>query len=366
MSAPLRLGLVGAGRIAAVYAEALESASPWPAPACFAGVADPLPEAAAAFAARVGCPGFDSHLALADAVPLDAVVICTPPATHAAIACHFLRRGIHVLCEKPLSVDLRGARLMALEAARSGALLTMASKFRFVDDVVYARSLVRSGAIGDLVQVENAFTSRVAMAARWNSVPALSGGGVLIDNGAHAADLLRLFLGPLTEVQAAEGQRRQGLAVEETVRLMVRNAAGVLGSVDLSWSFGKETDSYLTVFGTEGAVEVGWRESRWRRTASRDWIPFGAGYHKVRAFRAQLENFVRAVRGEEEPRVTLADALASVEVIEAAYRALQAGRWTAVAPFHRRRRPRGLSLVAGAAVQGLRGGTRARGAGLRS
>jgi predicted dehydrogenase len=286
-------------------------------------------------------------LAMSGSRALDAVIVCTPPVTHPEIALHFLRRQVHVLCEKPLSIDIRSARLMAFGACRSGAVLAMASKFRYAADVIQARRLVESGAIGELVETENSFTSQVDMAARWNSDPALSGGGVLIDNGTHSVDLMRLFLGPLVDLQVVEGARGQGLAVEETVRLFVRNARGVLGCIDLSWSLGRGADAYLTLHGTEGVIQVGWRESRYRTEGS-DWIAFGAGYDKLQAFRSQIGNFVRAVRGEEELRLTMEDALASVEVVEAAYRALQGSRWTAVgAGPDRLRRPRRLSLVAG-------------------
>ncbi|HWM92645.1 MAG TPA: Gfo/Idh/MocA family oxidoreductase [Thermoanaerobaculia bacterium] len=341
MSDPLRFGLVGAGRIADCYAQVFEK-SEW---ARVAGIADVRPEAAGALAGRLGCPAFDSCRSMSADCALDAVVVCTPPATHPEIARHFLRRQIHVLCEKPLSIDFRSARLMAHEALRSGAILTLASKFRFVEDVVRARRLVESGAIGGLVLAENSFTARTDMSARWNSNPALSGGGVLIDNGTHSVDLMRFFLGPLVDVQIVEGPRTQGLAVEETVRLFVRNLDGVLGSIDLSWSLGKEAESYLTLYGTEGVLTVGWKESRYRRASNSDWISFGTGYDKVEAFRSQIENFTRAIRGEDVLRVGIEDALASVEVIEAAYRALHGSRWTAVGA-DRLRRSRNLSLVA--------------------
>lgn len=359
--APFRFGLVGAGRIAETYAQAFaglaaEGAAPI---AVLAAVADVRPEAAAALAGRLGCPAFESYRAMSMAMSgpraLDAVVVCTPPVTHPEIALHFLRRGVHVLCEKPLSIDIRSARLMAYGARRSGALLAMASKFRYAEDVIRARRLVEAGTIGELVEVENSFTSRVAMAARWNSDPALSGGGVLIDNGTHSVDLVRLFLGALSEVQVVEGARLQGLAVEETVRLFVRGtggAGGAMASIDLSWSVSREADAYLTLYGTAGVIQVGWRESRYRASGS-GWVPFGAGYDKLQAFRSQIGNFVRAVRGEEEMRITMEDALASVEVVEAAYRSLhrslQGGRWTAVGPGPDGRR-RSLALVSGMAA----------------
>ncbi|HEX6898980.1 MAG TPA: Gfo/Idh/MocA family oxidoreductase [Thermoanaerobaculia bacterium] len=324
MSGPLRFGLVGAGNIASAYAQAFAGVEG----AVLAAVADTRPEAARALANGLGCPAFASHVALAAGCPLDAVVVCTPPATHAAISLFFLGLGVHVLCEKPLSTDLTSAWTMAWAARRSGTLFTMASKFRCVEDVARAKSLVEAGEIGDVVQADNCFTARVEMASRWNSDPAVSGGGVLIDNGTHSVDLMRLFLGPLVDVQAVEGPRLQGLAVEESVRLFVRNRRGALGCAELSWSLPREQESYLTLYGTRGVIEVGWRQSRWRPAGAGAWIPFGAGYDKVRAFSRQIDNFARAIRGEEDLLVTMEDALASVEVVEAAYRALRHSRWT--------------------------------------
>ncbi len=270
------------------------------------------------------------------------MIVCTPPVTHADIACHFLRRGIHVLCEKPLSIDLRGARLMALEAARGrGPSSPWPRSSATSTTWSTRRSLIASGAIGEVVLFENVFTARVDMAARWNSDPAVCGGGVLIDNGTHSVDLMRYFLGALAEVQAVEGQRIQGLPVEDTVACSSATPPGVLGSIDLSWSVSKETDSYLTVYGTEGTiagrlagVEVA------AQPASGDWTVFGAGYDKVGPSARQLDNFARAIRGEEElaghhgrrPRLGRGD--------RGRLPRAPASRWTAGRRFHRRRRPR--------------------------
>jgi predicted dehydrogenase len=141
---------------------------------------------------------------------------------------------------------------------------------------------------------------------------------------------MRYFLGPLADVQVVEGKRSQRLAVEETVRIFVRSVSGVLGSIDLSWSINKELDSFLNIYGSQGVISVGWRESRYRLASSRDWVVFGKGYDKVQAFRSQITNFANAIRGEEPLLITAEDAVASVEVIEAAYRALRQDHWTTV------------------------------------
>lgn len=323
----IRFGLVGAGAIAQSYLQAFRTLED----AKLVAVADVRPDAAAALAEGAGCPAYDSHTALAERADCQAVIVCTPPLSHAPICLDLLGRGIAVLCEKPLALDADSARGMLAAAETHGALFTMASKFRYADDVVRARSILTSGILGDIILFENVFTSRVDMRGRWNADPRVSGGGVLIDNGTHSVDIVRYFLGPVAEVHAVEGKRVQNLPVEDTARIFVRSASGVMGSIDLSWSLQKEVDSFIDIYGSHGAVRVGWTESKYRQAGSSDWVVFGSGYDKVAAFRSEIRNFAAALRGEETLRITAADAIASVEVIEAAYESLARNHWMPVA-----------------------------------
>jgi predicted dehydrogenase len=243
---------------------------------------------------------------------------------------YLLEHGVHVLCEKPLAFDAVSAQQMFDCARRAGVTLTMASKFRFVDDIIRAKSIAESGLLGDIVLFENSFTAHVDMTHRWNSDPATSGGGVLIDNGTHSVDVMRHFLGSLAYVKAVEGRRIQGLPVEDTVRLFALSSGGVLGSIDLSWSIHKDQDEYVSMYGTAGTIHIGWRESRYRLAARGDWVMFGDGYDKLRALASQLDNFARALLGQERLVITPEDSLASVEVIEAAYDALRCREWVAI------------------------------------
>jgi len=327
VNSPVTFALIGAGGIAQSYAAAFENHPE----AKLLAVADVRIEAAKAMAERFSCSAFENHEELLDKGPkTDAVIICTPPNTHEVVTTAFAKKGVNILCEKPFAITTGSARRMAAAAREAGVLLTMASKFRYVDDVIKAKSIVTSGILGEIVLFENAFTGRVDMANRWNSNPIVSGGGVLIDNGTHSVDLMRYFLGPLAEVNCIEGKRIQGLDVEDTVRVFVRSECGVMGSVDLSWSLNKELDWYLNIYGSQGTISVGWKESKYRQQSGRDWVVFGKGYNKNQAFRSQVTNFARAIRGTETLLITWEDAIASVDVIEAAYQSLREAPWTGV------------------------------------
>lgn len=320
--------MVGAGGIAQAYAQAFQDTDI----AELVAVADVRSDAAEAIAQSFGCRSYASHESMVEEEDLDAVVVCTPPSTHPDITTELAAQKLHVLCEKPLAVDSESARRMFAAADEYGVKLTMATKFRYATDVIRAKAIVSSGILGDIILFENVFTGRVDMAQRWNSNPAISGGGVLIDNGTHSVDIMRYFLGPVSELQAIEGRRVQDLQVEDTVRLFVQTETGVMGSIDLSWSMNKEQPYYLSIYGSQGTVLVGWKESKYRRSNDTDWVHFGEGYNKCQAFRGQIDNFTRAIRGEDKLLVRREDALASVEVIEAAYQSLRNSQWQTVRP----------------------------------
>jgi predicted dehydrogenase len=322
----LRFGIVGAGNIAQAYLRLFDDL----ADAVIVGVVDVRVDVAAAAAMRVGATSYGAVEEMLDAEAPDAIVVCTPPDTHPDIARAAIGRRVAVLCEKPLATRIGPAQTMIAAAQAAGVPLTMAAKFRFVDDVVRAQQLVASGALGELIQIENRFASRVDMRARWNSDPTVSGGGVLIDNGTHSVDIARSFLGPIHEVLVVEGPKVQDLEVEDSVQVLLRAASGTTATIDLSWSYDHATDAYLELYGSAGVLRVGWHGSELRANDAVEWTRIGEGYDKITCMRAQVSNFCAALRGEEPMRITDADAIASVQVIDACYRSLTLGDWTPV------------------------------------
>jgi predicted dehydrogenase len=235
-----------------------------------------------------------------------------------------------VLCEKPFTTDLKDAEAVKKISARSGTLVMMASKFRFVPDVIEAKKFVESGVLGDIVLSEVIFCSIVNMEGKWHSDPKVSGGGVLIDNGSHAVDVVRYLVGPIKSVYAQAGRKTQRLPVEDTARLHFETEGNIIGMVDLSWSLYKHTANYVNIFGTRGTVEVGWSQSLlWDAREKRSKV-FGGGYKKLEAFVRQMEHFADCIQKKAVPILGIDDALESVRVIEAAYTSVRERRWLEV------------------------------------
>lgn len=323
---PLTFALIGCGRISQVHFQVLAREPR----ARLIAVADTDETAARSAAEATGTRHFTDPAELLRTVSPDAVIICTPPDTHRPLAEAALAAGAHVLCEKPLAVTVEDARAMTDAAAAAGRFLMMASKFRYVGDIIKTKGILESGILGEVILLENEFCSRVDMRKRWNARRAIAGGGVLIDNGSHSVDIVRYLCGPIVDFRAIFGKQWQEIEVEDTARLFVHCADGTLASIDLSWSIHKENPYYLRVFGTAGTLEVGWKGSRYRQSEKLDWVAFGSGYDKHQAVGGQLANFIDAVRSVGQPLISAEDALESVRVIQRAYATVPKDTWERV------------------------------------
>ncbi|HYV86299.1 MAG TPA: Gfo/Idh/MocA family oxidoreductase [Patescibacteria group bacterium] len=322
----VRFGIIGCGRIAQSHLQALATLPE----AKLAVAVENRKAAGEAVAEEHKCVLYADYREPAILDSIDAAIICTPPSLHHDIARHFLERGVHVLCEKPLTIQSEQARSLVALSRERDLLLMMASKFRYVDDIIKAKAIIESGILGRIVMYENSFCSKISMQDRWNADRGISGGGVLIDNGSHSADIARYLLGPIVDVQAQNGIAWQGLDVEDTVRVQFLTQGGVIGTFDLSWTITKESPHYVQVFGSDGTLQIGWSGSKYRQDGSSKWVPFGSGYDKLKAFARQLGNFVGCLKGRELPIISAEDSLASVQVVEAAYRSASRNNWLRV------------------------------------
>ena len=178
---------------------------------------------------------------------LDVVSICTPPWTHGPLAIEALRRGCHVLVEKPMAMSADEASSMIEAARESGASLCVAHNFLFSRSMRKALHLLESGQVGE---VQHAIALQLSSPARrlpaW--YPDLPG-GLFFDESPHMVYLLRRFLGDLS-VQQAWGQPAPSGVAQPLDRVEARLQAAH-GAADLSMSFRAPVSEWLlTVVGT--------------------------------------------------------------------------------------------------------------------
>ena len=318
------VGIVGFGRIADTHLEA------WKANEGVAvtSVVDDSPLARER-ARSLGMNAYHSVDELLKSEQLNAVSLCTPPAFHLSQALDIMKGGVAVLCEKPLAIDLTSAQELIDGAAQAGVEFQLATKFRHVPDIRKARDLIRHGVIGDPLTFHVEFSGMTDMSDRWNSKQSLSGGGVLIDNGCHAVDTVRFLLSGIVKIQGVPLRPVQNLPVEDSAMMLATTECGATGKITLSWSMKSWSDSYISIQGTRGMIQIGWKKS-YLHVEGEAPVEIGNGYSKLSAHKRMMGMFRDLVEGSEERWISNEEALASSTVIEAAYRSMQTGRWARV------------------------------------
>lgn len=320
----LKVGIVGFGRIAGVHADAWRAVSGVE----LVSVCDESFQSRER-AAEQGLRGYDNLEAMIEREGLDAVSICTPPSVHAAQTIAAMQYGVNVLCEKPLTPNSSSTRKVLLAAEESGAILQMATKFRHVPAIQFAKTLMEEGEIGDIETFHVEFAGAVDMINRWNSVRSIAGGGVIIDNGSHALDLLNYLFSDLKRVQSLEIQPLQKLEVEDQAMLLVETGAGVVGDVMLSWSQPSQGDTYLSIHGSKGDISIGWKGA-YLQMKGKEAVKIANGFDKVVAHRNMMESFRNLIGGVGEGWITEREIMTNASAIEACYRSMEAAKWAEI------------------------------------
>jgi predicted dehydrogenase len=211
-----------------------------------------------------------------------AVAIVTPNHMHAAPAIEFLRRGIHVICDKPLTATMVEAKKLAAVAAKANALFILTHNYTGYPMIRQARAMVAAGDLGRirLVQVEYAqdwLTEAVeatgSKQAEWRTDPARSGaGGALGDIGTHAYNLAAFVSGEVPQTLAADlSSFVPGRKLDDNAHVMLRYASGARGTLWCSQvAPGNENGLRLRVYGEKGGLDWG------QEDPNRLWFtPFG-------------------------------------------------------------------------------------------
>lgn len=214
------------------------------------------------FAQRHGVPRWtDDAAELIHGSDVDAVYVATPPASHLEYARMAAAAGKPVYVEKPMATSLHEANAMRAACAQAGVPLFVAYYRRALPRFERVRELIERDAIGTPRTVRATLTHSVGPAERdahregWRFDPEIAGGGLLMDLGSHALDLLDHWFGPVTEVSGHATAVQPGGRVEDEVSARFVFAGGVHG-VGL-WSFqgGAEIDEILVV-GSHGWISV--------------------------------------------------------------------------------------------------------------
>lgn len=271
---PIRLGMVGGGRgafIGGVHRTAARLDGHFE---LAAGALSSDPETARASGLELGLAPDRVYADFAEmarrearrADGIEAVAIVTPNHMHYPVAQEFLRRGIHVICDKPLTATLAQARRLVRAAERSGAVFVLTHNYTGYPLVRQARAMAKAGALGEIrvVQVEYP-QDWLAEApapdnkqAGWRTDPARSGpGGSIGDIGTHAFNLARFVTGLRLEALAADLQAFvPGRPVDDNAHVLLRFEGGARGILWCSQvATGCENALRLRVYGTRAGLE---------------------------------------------------------------------------------------------------------------
>lgn len=357
---PVRVGLVGCGKVATIHAAALRSIPE----AEFVAACDTHPDRAAAFATNYGVRPFPDIVSMLQTGRVEAVIIGTPHPLHAEATIRAAEAGVHVLVEKPMAATLTDCDAMLAATRRAGVMLGVVSQRRFLDPVRRIQAAIEAGKIGTPVlgvfQMyswrDPAYYRSDPWRGRWDT----EGGGVLVNQSPHQLDLLLWFLGPVAEVCGYWANvNHPTVEVDDTAVASIRFRRGGLGAVVTSVSqrpgirttvhvhgsngasIGVETDRGATfIAGVSGIVEppqtdlwtVPGEEHRLAEFQIADRAGFAAVDATVHYHALQFRDFLRAVRGGNAPQVTGEDGRAVVELFTAIYQSSREGRSVQIAP----------------------------------
>jgi predicted dehydrogenase len=130
----------------------------------------------------------------------EAIIVCTFNNVMADVVTYALNRGIHVFCEKPPGRHIHDTERMEHAHISSGKVLKFGFNHRYHNSALEAKTLIDSGLLGNLVCIRGVYgkAGNASFDKEWRNDPALSGGGILLDQGIHMLDLMCWFMGELT------------------------------------------------------------------------------------------------------------------------------------------------------------------------
>lgn len=260
MSSVIKAAVIGIGNISGNHLSAIADMPD----VALTAVCDDQPVRADAASEKYGVRAFYSVDDLLKDGDFDVLHICLPHYLHAPYAVKALNAGKHVLCEKPMALNVREANEMRAAAAKNGKKLGICFQNRYNPASVSCREIIDSGRLGAVKSVRAAvFWERGAdyyLADSWRGKKATEGGGVLINQAIHTLDLVRWFASSeVTEVSASISTKKLSDVVEteDTADLYLKFASGATAAMYATLNAGANYPVEIDVALERGTVSIG-------------------------------------------------------------------------------------------------------------
>jgi predicted dehydrogenase len=249
--APLNVAIVGCGLIGRRRVHAMPGGQ-------LVACADADPARAFELSATVpGAKAFADWREMLARATCEVVVVATPHNLLAEITVAAVKRGCHVLVEKPGGRYAGEIEPVDALARAQGVQVRIGFNHRYHRVLRKAQELVRSGAIGELMFLRARYGhgGRIGYDREWRADPKLSGGGVLIDQGAHLVDLARWFLGEFVAVQGFAHTFYWDMSVDDNAFMILRTAEDKTAFLHASCTEWKNTFSF-EIYGRDGKIDI--------------------------------------------------------------------------------------------------------------
>ncbi|WP_416444223.1 Gfo/Idh/MocA family oxidoreductase [Leucobacter sp. HNU] len=331
----VRMGLIGTGRIGLVHATSIsahpETELSW--------IADPFVDGAHALAARFGGRVTDSSDELLDSGEVDAILVAAPTPTHVPLIEAAVDRGIPVLCEKPIDLDIARVEALRPKVAASGVPVALGFNRRFDPAFAEVRTRVAAGEIGPLEQLTIISRDPAAPPAAYIGVS----GGIFRDMTIHDFDMARFFLPDIAEVRATgstlfdDGAREHGDF--DTAVVTLKSSSGAIVTIINSRHSAVGYDQRIEAFGPLGSLQANNPSLSLVSASNASAVDARAPYepqflHRYAvSYSAELDAFLRLMRGEPSDSPTFDDGRAALLLADAAQRSAETGSVVAM-PFN--------------------------------
>ncbi|SLN75962.1 Gfo/Idh/MocA family protein [Ruegeria meonggei] len=248
----MRIGVVGAGKIGKLRVQSI-IADPT---AELAAVVDVNQQAAKAAVEGTSATAYSNLSAFLD-TGMDAVIVSIPPHLHEDACVAAFARGLHVLCEKPLSNTVVGGQRIVDAAKNADRILAVGFNLRYYPFVSFARAAIDAGKIGkiDHIRIYGGHNGLHNFGHDWEYKMPESGGGAMMDIGIHMTDLARYFLGEITSVYGVMTENIWHVdGSEDNAMAVFRNPEGVTATYHATWAEWKGYKSFVEIYGDKGMV----------------------------------------------------------------------------------------------------------------